>query len=80
MMNWYWGGGWLGMSAMVLGWVALFTLAVWLVTRVTRTEHPISPGQAFRVWRDLRRGIRADAAHTDARPGSDHVTHGPGRP
>ena len=21
MMNWYWGGGWLGMSAMVLGWV-----------------------------------------------------------
>jgi uncharacterized membrane protein len=40
MMNWYWGGGWLGMSAMVLGWVGVFAATVWLVSYATRTEHP----------------------------------------
>lgn len=54
MMNWYWGGGWLGMSAMVLGWVALFTLAVWLVTRVTRTEHPVQATETARSVLDKR--------------------------
>lgn len=54
MMSWYWGGGWLGMSVMVLGWVALFTLAVWLVTRVTRTEHPVQPTETARSVLDKR--------------------------
>jgi uncharacterized membrane protein len=43
MMNWYWGAGWLGMSAMVLGWVGVFAGTVWLVSYATRTEHPTHP-------------------------------------
>ena len=48
MMNWCWGMGWLWMSAMMLGWVAVFAGTVWLVSYGTRTEHPTLPSAPAR--------------------------------
>ena len=38
MMTGFWGWGWMGMSVMVLAWVAVFALAAWLVSAATRSE------------------------------------------
>jgi uncharacterized membrane protein len=54
MMNWYLSTGWVGMFAMVLGWAGLFAVAVWLVARATRTEHPVQPTDPARSIVDER--------------------------
>ena len=54
MMNWYWGGGWPWMSALVLGWVGVFAGTVWLVSYGTRSEHPTLPSTPARSDLDER--------------------------
>jgi len=57
MMGLYWGwgwGGWLGMLAMVIGWVGVFGLTVWLVLRVTRTDSGTQVQESARATLDRR--------------------------